>query len=458
MNRFLIGSAACALLACSSSSNTARPDAVADASGDAAIAQDSGGDAPTADAAQEDALGDDTTSDASGDGGEVDASVPLPETLRFATFNVSLFRDAEGELLQDLEAGDDQARTVAEIIQRTAPDVLLLNEFDYDSEGRSLDVFADAYLNAELADGVAPIDYPYRWVFASNTGVPSGFDLDNADGRNNAPGTVPYGNDALGFGVFEGQYAFAVLSRFPAATAPVREYRDFLWRDLPGAALPDEIGTAEPDDWFTPEELDVMRLSSKNHVALPIAFGASAVYVVAAHPTPPGFDGREDRNGRRNADEIRLLAELVETGEEATWLVDDSGVVGGLAGASFVVMGDLNDDPADGSSHAEGIEALLNSPRVQDPLPTSEGGPEQSALQGQANATQVGDPAYDTADFRDDFGNVRVDYALPSADLDVTGAGVFWPLESDPTFALVGTFPYPGSDHRLVWVDIRTPE
>ena len=36
-------------------------------------------------------------------------------------------------------------------------------------------------------------------------------------------------------------------------------------------------------------------------------------------------------------------------------------------------------------------------------------------------------------------------------------AGVFWPLESDPLFYLVGTFPFPSSDHRLVWVDLTWP-
>jgi hypothetical protein len=34
-------------------------------------------------------------------------------------------------------------------------------------------------------------------------------------------------------------------------------------------------------------------------------------------------------------------------------------------------------------------------------------------------------------------------------------ARVFWPLSSDPLFRLVGVFPFPTSDHRLVWVDLR---
>ncbi len=46
---------------------------------------------------------------------------------------------------------------------------------------------------------------------------------------------------------------------------------------------------------------------------------------------------------------------------------------------------------------------------------------------------------------------------LPGKELLILDAGVFWPLSSDPLFPLVGTFPFPGSDHRLVWVDVRVP-
>jgi hypothetical protein len=93
--------------------------------------------------------------------------------------------------------------------------------------------------------------------------------------------------------------------------------------------------------------------------------------------------------------------------------------------------------------------------RVQDPAPTSEGAVEAATTQAGANATHEGDPALDTADFTDDApGNIRADYVLPSAGLEVVDAGVFWPLSDDPLASLTGEFPFPSSDHRLVWVDI----
>ena len=39
--------------------------------------------------------------------------------------------------------------------------------------------------------------------------------------------------------------------------------------------------------------------------------------------------------------------------------------------------------------------------------------------------------------------------------LKIVDSAVFWPLNTDPLFPLVGTFPFPSSDHRLVWIDVR---
>src|SRR4051812_27325019 len=64
------------------------------------------------------------------------------QSARFATFNASLNRNKAGQLLLDLNRGDDpQIKNVAEIVQRTRPDVLLVNEFDYDPADRASRLF-----------------------------------------------------------------------------------------------------------------------------------------------------------------------------------------------------------------------------------------------------------------------------------------------------------------------------
>ena len=364
-----------------------------------------------------------------------------PAELRFATFNASLNRGAAGELVADLSTPDDpQAREVAEVIQRNRPDVLLVNEFDYAPE--AVDLFRDNYLERGQ-HGARPIDYPYAFIAPSNTGVPTGFDL-NRDGRT---GT---GDDAHGFGLFEGQYGMLVLSKYPIDTRDVRTFQHFRWADMPGAMLPDAPATPAPRDWYSPEVLDALRLSSKSHWDVPIRVGRGDVHLLVSHPTPPTFDGAEDRNGTRNHDEIRFWADYV-TPNKGRYIYDDQGRHGGLGpGERFVVAGDNNSDPRDGDSVPGAIDQLLDAPRVIDPWPGSLGGYLAAREQGGANADHETNPYFDTADFNDEApGNLRVDYVLPSWGLIPTGSAVFWPTAHSPLARLNDA-----SDHHLVRVDV----
>jgi hypothetical protein len=371
------------------------------------------------------------------------------DTVRFATFNASLNRNFAGQLRADLSTpGNAQAAAVAEIIQRVRPEVLLINEFDFDPTAAEL--FRINYLEVSH-NGAEPIRYDHLFIAPSNTGVPSGFDLNNN-------GVIGGPDDAFGFGFFPGQFGLLVLSQHPIDTADIRTFQHFLWKDMPGAMLPDDPTTPAPSDWYSPEELDVFRLSSKSHWDVPILIDGNTVHFLVSHPTPPVFDGPEDRNGTRNFDEIRFWADYITPGTSARYIYDDEGQSGGLQpGASFVIAGDQNSDPLDGDSIPGAIQQLIEHPRVNTKLtPASEGAVEQSALQGGANLTHLSDPRFDTADFADTApGNLRADYVLPSKNLRIDDAAVFWPLSTDPLFRLVGTFPFPSSDHRLVWVDVQ---
>jgi len=100
-------------------------------------------------------------------------------STRVATFNCSLHRNNAGQLITDLSTPNNaQAATVAEIMQRVAPDVVLLNEFDYDNTNSAATLFQQNYLSVSH-NGTSPIEYPYVFVASSNTGIPSGFDLNN---------------------------------------------------------------------------------------------------------------------------------------------------------------------------------------------------------------------------------------------------------------------------------------
>src|SRR5688572_22236807 len=169
---------------------------------------------------------------------------------------------------------------------------------------------------------------------------------------------------------------------------------------MPGARLPK---TTQGADWYSPEELAVFRLSSKSHWDVPIRIGRRTVHFLASHPTPPVFDGPEDRNGTRNSDEIRLWADYITGGATASYIYDDAGTFGGLeAGAPFVIAGDQNSDPLDGDSIPGSIQQLLDHPAVNDKhAPDSNGGHYWAKVQDVLNDTHQSNPRYDTADFCD---------------------------------------------------------
>ena len=65
---------------------------------------------------------------------------PVAEgTLRIASWNVSFFRRNEGDLARELANSESQQpRNIAAVLQKIRPDVLLINEFDYDRNSPAL--------------------------------------------------------------------------------------------------------------------------------------------------------------------------------------------------------------------------------------------------------------------------------------------------------------------------------
>ncbi|PJK12130.1 endonuclease [Lysobacteraceae bacterium NML120232] len=374
------------------------------------------------------------------------AAADEPPTMRFASYNTSLYHDQAGGLIARLENDDEAARKIAAVLQRMRPDVVLLNEFDFDPAGRAADLFQRRYLEKPQF-GLDPIHYPYRHLAPVNTGVASGLDLDG-DGKIESHGRA-YGNDAWGYGLHPGQYGMLVLSRYPIDRARIRSFQYFKWSALPGALRPLDPATGKP--WHPDGIWQALRLSSKSHWDVPIQTPRGEVHLLALHPTPPVFDGPEDRNGARNHDEIRLMAEYISA-KPLPWLCDDLGQCGGLpANAAFVIVGDLNADPVDGDSKPGAIAQLLEHPRVLHyPAPRSPGAAARAAHYG---IPRRGDTAVHTGDFGPRSGTLRLDYVLPSRQLAVKQSGVFWPLPESAEAAFAG-----GSDHHLVWLDLDLPK
>jgi hypothetical protein len=183
----------------------------------------------------------------------------------------------------------------------------------------------------------------------------------------------------------------------------VQDYSPLLWRDLPGALLPEKDGAPFP----SAAAHQIQRLSSRGHWVVPVEVPElGRLHLLTFHATPPVFDGPEDRNGRRNHDEVRF------------WQLYLDGAFDPPPAERFILLGDANLDPSRGDGIGSAIADLLVHPRLQDPLPD------------QATVTWP------------QTGPMRVDYLLPSTDLTVSGAGILPPEASK------------GSRHAVVWVDL----
>ncbi|MEO1138294.1 MAG: endonuclease/exonuclease/phosphatase family protein [Pseudomonadota bacterium] len=337
-------------------------------------------------------------------------------SVRVATYNTELSRKGPGLLLRDIRSEtDEQVEAAARVIAYSTPDVILLQGVDYDHDLVTLRAFRDR---------IDAHGWYFAHVFAArpNSGLATGVDLDG-DGRLGAP------RDAQGYGEFAGQGGMAIMSRYPIRSEALRDHSARLWHEMPDALLTQSDGTPV----LTDAAMKVQRLSTVGHWDVPVEIEGRSVRLLAFHASPPVFDGPEDRNGRRNHDEIVFWQHVMD------------GLYGPPPQSSFVVLGDANLDPIDGDGRKSAIHRLLDDSRLIDPEPRKPG----PVAQGPGH---VGDPALDTVAWPEpDPGSLRVSYVLPSADLRVLESGIFDPPADAGLKGLVSK----ASRHRLVWVDLQ---
>ena len=268
-------------------------------------------------------------------------------TIRVMTFNLEDIRT------EDLGRPDNPRLIAASaIIHKLQPDILVLNELAFDSpDGLNAARFVKFFLSVTVARGQEATSYS-AFMAPSNTGLASGFDL-NGDGiiSSRAP-DVPaaavdgtpgaqtvdgraYGNDSWGFGMFEGQYAMAVLVRdgLTIKTSDIRTFQTFKWKDLADARAP--VHPESGASWYSDDVWEQFPLSSKSHWDIPVEMvDGTIVHILASHPTPAAFDGPEMRNRLRNRAEIKFWGDYISGVE----MMDDSGVSAPLPrDAAFVI-------------------------------------------------------------------------------------------------------------------------
>lgn len=298
-------------------------------------------------------------------------------------------------MLRDIQKGDDpQIEAVLSVITAVKPDILVLGGIDWDYDGRAIGALKQALQTA--GHGMA-----HHFAGPTNRGVHTGLDMDQ-DGRLQEP------EDAIGFARFTGGDSLAVFSQYPIDFESIRDDTQMLWADLPNALLP---YPGQPDGLDT-----ALPLSTTAHWIIPIQTASTPVWIGTFFATPPVFDGPEDRNGRRNHDEVMYWANLLD------------GTLKPAAPDGLIIAGHANLDPKRGQGRRAAIQTLIDHTKLDDP-----------------HGDQI------TVDWRrDDLEDMRVSYVLPDTTWHVVDAGVYWPASDTPEREMAVA----ASRHRLVWVDV----
>ncbi|MDG2339976.1 MAG: endonuclease/exonuclease/phosphatase family protein [Paracoccaceae bacterium] len=298
-------------------------------------------------------------------------------------------------MLRDIDRASPDVSEAADRIANGQADVLVLLGFDYDYYGVALSAFS------QLTKRRGAKPYPYQFALRPNSGMASVVDLD-MDGRIGTP------RDAQSYGNYSGEGGMAILSRYPIRNDEVEDYSDLIWSEISWASLPTLNGEA----YYSDEALATQRLSTRGHWVVPIGLPNGVEFrLMIYHATAPVFDGSEDRNGYRNADETRFWIHYLDQ----------------VKYSNFAIVGNANLDPREGEGNRNAIRALLEQPNTQDPF-------------GNANNHTV-----DWSDI--DLGKMRVSYILPSSKMSASASGMTWPE----------TTAEDASRHALIWVDIDMP-
>jgi len=355
-----------------------------------------------------------------GDGG------PADDLTRVGTYNIEILSSSK---LNDPD--EPQVNAAVEVIARVSPDILAIQELQYELEaGETPGAMDEANNGRVLADLMRAADetggYDHTLIVLGNSGFDwPGYDPDVHDPYFGPGGSTP-----------PGMFNMAVISRYPILVDQVEFIIDFSWTDLPEnslSVLEATTGVVVPAGF---------PLFSAGLLVAPIDLGDEILYLVVLQTTPPHVS---DIHKHRNLDQLtglRLLVDGALPGYEDALPSD----------ARFVLVGDWNADGDHGDGFPEAIYQLLEHPSITPFQPTGAGSigvsPEKNttaSVCGEGDGLDAADPATGM--------QFQMDYVLPSANLGapITG-GMFYPdFETEPDdWALACA----ASNHMLLWGDL----
>ncbi len=289
----------------------------------------------------------------------------------------------------------EQLRSAAKTLRELDPDILSINEMQYDRPGVPTTQFRTEGKNIKQFAKLSGLSLPYYSFDPANTGENAKKLENNYYPPMGFPNWIEYA-DLVNFGMFPGQYSSGALSKYKVRDKVV--ISKLTWKQfnpqIDLSQFADAKGNPLPED---------IELFDKNFSDITLKIQGKDVHLVLLHTVPAfGFGNKNTPNFLRNRDQLAFLKWYL-TGQPERPDLDIKPL---NKETRFIAMGDWNIDYKK-EQGGEIIKSLMTQfqPWLENP-----------------NSTYIGDNFSQNTDF-----SATLDYILLSHHFKILNSGILSP-------------------------------
>ncbi len=316
--------------------------------------------------------------------------IACANTIKIVHYNIKEMDSTK--IQKGLRGENEQLNFAKNIVKNLNPDILSLNEIQFDFPNIPTKDFKSKGKNVHYLAEIFDMSFESTAFFPANTGMLSRAKNGKYILHPTQEDREKYA-DLVNFGMFPGQYSMAGIFKYPLIE--VKNFKRLPWRvfnrkiDLTPYA--DANGKPLPKN---------MSLFDKNFTVATLNIEGKEVHIVLFHTVPAfGFGNPKTPNFERNRDQIQFLKWYL-TAKKMKFGIQPIG------GKTFIAMGDWNVDPESKNPGAKVLKSLLKThqPWIKDKVITYRG-----------------------SSFNPGGWTAQLDYILFSKDITVKAAGVYDP-------------------------------
>ncbi len=257
------------------------------------------------------------------------------QTIKVFHYNIKELDSTKIKKARKLQSA--QVKYSSEIIERYSPDIISINEIQYDKEEVPTSDFTTRGKNLKVLGKLSKLKKMNYSFHEANTGMNSKPGLDGnyilkptSEERKNFA-------DAVNFGMFPGQYSTGGIFKYPIKSEKI--IKGLKWRDFnPNINLSkyrDANGNKLPRD---------MELFDKNFSDITLDVNGKELHVILLHTVPAfGFGNKLTPNFERNHDQLEFLKWYLTGKSKFSFNIKVKPL---RKNTLFIAMGDWNVDPS----------------------------------------------------------------------------------------------------------------